>query len=303
MQEELQTMLKECHLCPRNCGVDRLAGQKGFCGVDAGIMVARAALHMWEEPCISGKEGSGAVFFSGCSLGCVFCQNRTISKGQSGKVITVEHLTELFLDLQAQKANNINLVTAGHFLPQVREALILAKEQGLTIPVVYNSSGYEKAEMLRYLEGLVDIYLPDLKYLEADLAGKYSHAKDYPEVAMKALEEMVRQVRMPEFDERGMMKKGVIVRHLLLPGHVRNSKKVLEYLYGTYGDQIYISLMNQYTPMPAMKDDPQLSRKVTDREYDRLLDHAISFGVTNCFIQEGETAKESFIPEFNGEGV
>ena len=303
MQEELQAMLKECHLCPRNCGVDRLAGQKGFCGVDAGIMVARAALHMWEEPCISGKEGSGAVFFSGCSLGCAFCQNRTISKGQSGKVITVEHLAELFLDLQAQKANNINLVTAGHFLPQVREALILAKEQGLTIPVVYNSSGYEKAEMLRYLEGLVDIYLPDLKYLEADLAGKYSHAKDYPEVAMKALEEMVRQVRTPEFDERGMMKKGVIVRHLLLPGHVRNSKKVLEYLYGTYGDQIYISLMNQYTPMPAMKDDPQLSRKVTDREYDRLLDHAISFGVTNCFIQEGETAKESFIPEFNGEGI
>lgn len=303
MQEELQTMLKECHLCPRNCGVDRLAGQKGFCGVDAGIMVARAALHMWEEPCISGKEGSGAVFFSGCSLECAFCQNRTISKGQSGKVITVEHLAELFLDLQAQKANNINLVTAGHFLPQVREALILAKEQGLTIPVVYNSSGYEKAEMLRYLEGLVDIYLPDLKYLEADLAGKYSHAKDYPEVAMKALEEMVRQVRTPEFDERGMMKKGVIVRHLLLPGHVRNSKKVLEYLYGTYGDQIYISLMNQYTPMPAMKDDPQLSRKVTDREYDRLLDHAISFGVTNCFIQEGETAKESFIPEFNGEGI
>ena len=303
MQEELQTMLKDCHLCPRNCGVDRLAGQKGFCGVDAGIMVARAALHMWEEPCISGKEGSGAVFFSGCSLGCVFCQNRTISKGQSGKVITVERLAELFLDLQGQKANNINLVTAGHFLPQVREALILAKEQGLTIPVVYNSSGYEKAEMLRYLDGLVDIYLPDLKYLEADLAGKYSHAKDYPEVAMKALEEMVRQVGMPEFDERGMMKKGVIVRHLLLPGHVRNSKKVLEYLYGTYGDQIYISLMSQYTPMPAMKDDPQLSRKVTDREYDRLLDYAISLGVTNCFIQEGETAKESFIPEFNGEGV
>lgn len=303
MQEELQTMLKDCHLCPRNCGVDRLAGQKGFCGVDAGIMVARAALHMWEEPCISGKEGSGAVFFSGCSLGCAFCQNRTISKGQSGKVITVEHLAELFLNLQAQKANNINLVTAGHFLPQVREAIILAKERGLTIPVVYNSSGYEKAEMLRYLDGLVDIYLPDLKYLEADLAGKYSHAKDYPEVAMKALEEMVRLVGMPEFDERGMMKKGVIVRHLLLPGHVRNSKKVLEYLYGTYGDQIYISLMSQYTPMPAMKDDPQLSRKVTDREYERLLDHAISLGVTNCFIQEGETAKESFIPEFNGEGI
>ena len=301
--EELQRMMENCHLCPRNCGADRLDGQKGFCGVGADIMVARAALHMWEEPCISGKEGSGAVFFSGCSLGCGFCQNRTISRGQSGKVITVEHLAGLFLNLQEQNANNINLVTAGHFLPQVREALTLAKEQGLAIPVVYNSSGYEKAEMLRYLDGLVDIYLPDFKYMETDLAGKYSHAKDYPEAAMEALKEMVRQVGAPEFDERGMMKKGVIVRQLLLPGHVKNSKKVIEYLYGTYGDQIYISLMNQYTPMPAMKDDPQLSRKVTEREYDRLLDYAISLGVTNCFIQEGETAKESFIPEFNGEGV
>ena len=301
--EELQRMMEHCHLCPRNCGADRLNGQKGFCGVGVDIMVARAALHMWEEPCISGKKGSGAVFFSGCSLGCGFCQNRTISRGQSGKVITVEHLAGLFLNLQEQKANNINLVTAGHFLPQVREALILAKEQGLTIPVVYNSSGYEKAEMLRYLDGLVDIYLPDFKYMEAALAGKYSYAKDYPETAMEALKEMVRQVGTPEFDERGMMKKGVIVRQLLLPGHVKNSKKVLEYLYETYGDQIYISLMNQYTPMPAMKDDPQLSRKVTEREYDRLLDYAISLGVTNCFIQEGETAKESFIPEFDGEGV
>jgi len=294
---EIKELQKNCCLCPRNCGIDRLAGQKGFCGVTAEIMVARAALHMWEEPCISGKEGSGAVFFSGCSLGCVFCQNRAISKGQSGKMITVERLAEIFLDLQRQKANNINLVTAGHFLVQVREALILAKKQGLTIPVVYNSSGYEKAEMLQLLDGLVDIYLPDFKYMESDLAGKYSHAKDYPEIAREALAEMVRQAGTPEFDDRGMMKKGVIVRHL------RNSRKVLEYLYETYKDQIYISLMNQYTPMPAVMEDPQLSRKVTDREYDRLLDHAISLGVTNCFIQEGETAKESFIPEFDGEGI
>ena len=284
---EIKELQKNCCLCPRNCGIDRLAGQKGFCGVTAEIMVARAALHMWEEPCISGKEGSGAVFFSGCSLGCVFCQNRAISRGQSGKIITVERLAEIFLDLQRQKANNINLVTAGHFLVQVREALILAKKQGLTIPVVYNSSGYEKAEMLQLLDGLVDIYLPDFKYMESDLAGKYSHAKDYPEIAREALAEMVRQAGTPEFDDRGMMKKGVIVRHLLLPGHVRNSRKVLEYLYETYKDQIYISLMNQYTPMPAVMEDPQLSRKVTDREYDRLLDHAISLGVTNCFIQEG----------------
>ena len=300
---EIKELQKNCCLCPRNCGIDRLAGQKGFCGVTAEIMVARAALHMWEEPCISGKEGSGAVFFSGCSLGCVFCQNRAISRGQSGKMITVERLAEIFLDLQRQKANNINLVTAGHFLVQVREALILAKKQGLTIPVVYNSSGYEKAEMLQLLDGLVDIYLPDFKYMESDLAGKYSHAKDYPEIAREALAEMVRQAGTPEFDDRGMMKKGVIVRHLLLPGHVRNSRKVLEYLYETYKDQIYISLMNQYTPMPAMKDDPRLSRKVTDREYQRLIDYGIQLGLENGFIQEGETAKESFIPEFNGEGI
>ena len=292
-----------CMLCPRQCQIKREEGKRGFCGESDLVRLSRAALHMWEEPCISGKEGSGAVFFSGCSLGCVFCQNRTISRGQSGKVITVERLAEIFLDLQRQKANNINLVTAGHFLVQVREALILAKRQGLTIPVVYNSSGYEKAEMIQLLDGLVDIYLPDFKYMESDLAGKYSHAKDYPEIAREALAEMVRQAGTPEFDDRGMMKKGVIVRHLLLPGHVRNSRKVLEYLYKTYKDQIYISLMNQYTPMPAVMEDPQLSRKVTDREYDRLLDHAISLGVTNCFIQEGETAKESFIPEFDGEGI
>ena len=303
MQEELQTMLKECHLCPRNCGVDRLAGQKGFCGVDAGIMVARAALHMWEEPCISGKEGSGAVFFSGCSLGCAFCQNRTISKGQSGKVITVEHLAELFLDLQEQKANNINLVTAGHFLPQVREALILAKEQGLTIPVVYNSSGYEKAEMLRYLDGLVDIYLPDMKYMDEELAGKYSHAQNYPDVAKAALEEMVRQCPVCEFDERGRMKKGVIVRHLLLPGHVKESKAVLKYLHETYQDQIYISIMSQYTPMPQMITYPELNRRVTKREYSRLLDYAMELGIENGFFQEGDPVGESFIPAFNGEGV
>lgn len=296
-------MMSACTLCPRECHVDRSSGKKGFCGMDGTIYLARAALHMWEEPCISGKEGSGAVFFSGCSLGCGFCQNRRISRGQSGKQITIEHLVDIFLNLQEQKANNINLVTAGQFLPQVAEALKRAKARGLHIPVVYNSSGYEKTEMLNMLDGLVDIYLPDFKYMDPELAGKYSHAKDYPQVAKLALAEMVRQTGMPEFDSRGMMKRGVIVRHLLLPGHVKNSKNVLKYLYKTYGDKIYISMMNQYTPMPAMKDDPQLSRKVTDREYERLIDYAISLGLNNGFIQEGETAKESFIPEFDGEGV
>ena len=301
--DRIRHLMEACCLCPRECGVNRLEGKKGFCGVDAKVMVARAALHMWEEPCISGKEGSGAVFFSGCSLGCGFCQNRQISRGQSGKQITIEHLVDIFLNLQEQKANNINLVTAGQFLPQVAEALKRAKARGLHIPVVYNSSGYEKTEMLNMLDGLVDIYLPDFKYMDPELAGKYSHAKDYPQVAKLALEEMVRQVGMPEFDSRGMMKRGVIVRHLLLPGHVKNSKNVLKYLYETYGDKIYISMMSQYTPFPAMKYDPQLSRKVTDREYERLIDYAISLGLNNGFIQEGETAKESFIPEFDGEGV
>lgn len=301
--EKIQSWMKKCSLCPRNCGVNRLDGQKGFCGVDAEILVARAALHMWEEPCISGKEGSGAVFFSGCSLGCGFCQNNKISRGQTGKKITVEYLAELFFQLQGQGANNINLVTAGHFLPQVALALENARAHGLKIPVVYNSSGYEKADTLKILEGLVDIYLPDFKYMDPELAGKYSHAPDYPQIAKDALKEMVQQVGTPEFDERGMMKKGVIVRHLLLPGHVKNSREVLKYLYETYGDRIYISIMNQYTPMPAMKDDPKLSRKVTDREYERLLDYALSLGLNNGFIQEGETAKESFIPEFNEEGV
>ena len=301
--DKIRPWMKECRLCPRNCGADRMAGQKGFCGTDTEIMVARAALHMWEEPCISGKEGSGAVFFSGCSLGCNFCQNRRISRGQRGKKITLEHLVELFFQLQEQGANNINLVTAGHFLPQVAVALEMAKEQGLHIPVVYNSSGYEKAKTLKMLDGLVDIYLPDFKYMDAVLAKKYSHAQDYPEIAKEALSEMVRQVGEAEFDNRGMMKKGVIVRQLLLPGHVKDAKNVLKYLYETYGDRIYISMMSQYTPMPAMKDDPQLSRKVTDREYERLIDYAISLGLKNGFMQEGETAKESFIPEFDGEGV
>ena len=301
--EKIQSWMKKCSLCPRNCGVNRLDGQKGFCGVDAEILVARAALHMWEEPCISGKEGSGAVFFSGCSLGCGFCQNNKISRGQTGKKITVEYLADLFFQLQGQGANNINLVTAGHFLPQVALALENARAHGLKIPVVYNSSGYEKADTLKILEGLVDIYLPDFKYMDSELAGKYSHAPDYPQIAKAALKEMVQQVGTPGFDERGMMKKGVIVRHLLLPGHVKNSREVLKYLYETYGDRIYISIMNQYTPMPAMKDDPKLSRKVTDREYERLLDYALSLGLNNGFIQEGETAKESFIPEFNEEGV
>ena len=295
-------LLTDCRLCPRNCGADRWKG-KGYCGVGAEVKIARAALHMWEEPCISGKEGSGAIFFSGCSLGCDYCQNRSISRGERGKAVTVEKLAEIMISLQEQNANNINLVTAGHYAPQTAEALYLAKEKGLRIPVVYNSSGYEKPETLRLLSGLVDVFLPDFKYLSPELSRKYSRAEDYGARAKEALKEMLRQTGSPCFDERGMIERGVIVRHLLLPGHVEESKRVVEYLYKTYGNQIYISIMNQYTPMPAMAKDPLLSRRVTKREYDRLVDYALSLGVEQGFIQEGETAKESFIPEFNGEGV
>ena len=294
----MDELLTECSLCPRNCKVDRRAGHRGYCGVGAKVKIARAALHMWEEPCISGKEGSGAVFFSGCSLGCDYCQNRSISRGERGKEVTVEELAEIMIKLQEQNANNINLVTAGHYAPQTAAALSLAKKKGLRIPVVYNSSGYEKPETLRLLQGLVDVYLPDFKYLSRELSQKYSHAEDYGDRAKEALKEMIRQAGSPRFDERGMIRGGVIVRHLLLPGHVEESKRVVEYLYKTYGNQIYISIMNQYTPMPAMAKDPLLSRRVTKREYRRLVDYAVSLGGEQGFIQEGDTAEESFIPEF-----
>ncbi len=292
-----------CFLCPRRCGARRKAGMKGRCHMDDRMLVARAALHMWEEPCLSGKEGSGAVFFSGCALGCVYCQNREISRGRAGTEITVSRLAEIFLELQEQRANNINLVTAGHYVPQVVEALREAKRDGLEIPVVWNSSGYELAETLEMLEGLVDIYLPDFKYANFETAKELSSAADYPETAWAAVREMVRQQPEPEFDGRGMMKKGVIVRHLLLPGHVREAKEVVRRLHEAYGNQIYLSIMNQYTPMEAVKEDRLLGRRVTKREYERVLDYALEIGVEQGFFQEGETARESFIPEFNGSGV
>ena len=295
-------MSKKCSLCPRLCLADRNI-TTGYCGVKNTLRVARAALHFWEEPCLSGEEGSGAVFFTGCNLRCVFCQNYEIARAEQGKEITIERLTEIFLELQDQNANNINLVTATHYAPQVVEALRAAKEKGLHIPVVYNCGGYESVETLKMLEGLVDIYLPDFKYLDSERAKRYSRAEDYPEIAKKALAEMVRQQPEAVFDERGIMEKGVIVRHLMLPGGIKDSKAVVNYLYETYGDQIFLSLMNQYTPLPHVAEYPEINRKLKKFEYDRLVDYAIFLGVENGFIQEGETAKESFIPAFTNEGV
>ena len=294
-----------CLLCPRACGVNRQNSAAGYCGVSSVLKVARAALHMWEEPCISGAEGSGAVFFAGCSLGCIYCQNREIAAGDSGIQISISRLSEIFLELQEKHANNINLVTAGHYVPQTAEALRQARQMGLRIPVVYNSSGYEKKETLRLLEGLVDVYLPDFKYFDRETAKEYSSAEDYPETAREAVEEMVRQTAAEgcSFDQRGIMTRGVIIRHLLLPGHVKEAKKIVSYLYQTYKDRIYLSLMSQYTPMPAVSGHPLLGRKVTPGEYGRLIDYVISLGIKNAYIQEGDVAEESFIPAFDGEGV
>lgn len=290
-----------CNLCPRECKVNRETGQKGYCMMDHRIFVARAALHMWEEPCISGEKGSGTVFFSGCNLRCVYCQNYEIAAGGRGKEVTVERLSEVFLELQEKGAVNINLVTPDHYVTAVAGAVLLAKENGLAIPVIYNGSGYEKEEVICNLSGIVDIFLTDFKYMDAGLAEKYSKAPDYPETAKKALARMVEITGEPSFDGDGMMKKGVIVRHLLLPGHKRNAKDVIRYVYETYGSRVYLSLMNQYTPFDRLKenpDDKELCRKVTKREYESVVDYAIGLGVENAFIQEGDTAKESYIPEF-----
>lgn len=303
-QDTIADLMRHCTLCPRECGADRLNGQRGYCGMPAKIHAARAALHMWEEPCLSGDKGSGAVFFSGCPLRCVYCQNRQIAAGHTGREISVRRLAEIFLELQGKQAHNINLITPTHFTPQIAAALRLAKKEGLDLPVIYNTSGYEKAETLRLLEGLVDIYLPDCKYAAAESGRRYSNAPDYFPVAQKALAEMFRQVGAPVFDgDTGLMRRGMIVRHLVLPGQTEDSKAIIEYLYQTYIDRIYISIMNQYTPVSRFPEFPELNRPLTGGEYDEVVDFAISLGVENGFIQEGETCLESFIPPFDCEGI
>ncbi len=291
---------KSCRLCSRNCGVDRTK-TVGYCKATAEINIARAALHFWEEPPISGTNGSGTIFFSGCSLSCLFCQNREISRGRAGKCITTERLSEIMLELQTNGAHNINLVTPTHYIPSIAEAIRRARASGLTVPIVYNTGSYDTPDALKILDGLVDIYLPDLKYYTSKTAKNYSNAADYPEVAKAAIAEMYRQVGEPVLDEKGIMKKGVIVRILLLPGHVAEAKLCLKYLLDTYGDRIYISLMNQYTPMPNMK--PPLNRRVTHEEYSQLTDYAERLGLINGFTQEFGTASESFIPPFDNTGI
>lgn len=300
---KIMNKYENCLLCPRKCGINRRTGQTGVCGVSSEIKVARAALHYWEEPCISGKRGSGAVFFSGCSLHCVFCQNREISDGKAGKVISKERLSDIFIELAGKGANNINLVTPGQYIPDIVWAVNDARSRGMKLPIVYNTSGYENVTELKLLDGIVDVYLPDFKYMDSALSAKYSRAKDYPSVAKQAISEMVRQQPGVVIDDAtGLIQKGVIVRQLLLPGHVNDAKAILKYLHDTYQDSIYISMMSQFTPI-ELKDYPEINRTVTRREYERLIDYAIKIGITNAFIQEGNVAKDSFIPAFDGEGV
>ena len=293
---------QNCTLCPRKCGVDR-ENARGICGESNILRVARASLHMWEEPCLSGNVGSGTVFFTGCNLGCIYCQNYNITHEHHGKEITTERLAEIFLELQEKGAANINLVTAVHFTPHIIQALDIARKNGLKLPIVYNSSGYERPETLKMLDGYIDIYLPDYKYFDPVLAKKFSFAPDYPSVVREALREMFRQVGTPVFDADGMMKKGMIVRHLVLPAHTADSMNVLRDLHETFGDDIYISIMSQYTPCRTFEDTPELSRKLTRYEYKKVTDFAEKLGIVNGFLQSGEAAKESFIPDFDERGV
>lgn len=294
---------EKCSLCPRMCGTDRAAGQKGFCGGGNLVRVARAALHYWEEPCISGESGSGTVFFSGCTMRCVFCQNKEISRSEVGKEITIERLAEIYLELAAKGANNINLVTPMHYAPQIIAALDIARKNGLTLPIVWNTGGWERRESVAAVRDYADIWLSDFKYFDSSLGESLSKAPNYFSVAAAALEQMVKQTCEPVFDENGIMRRGVIVRHLMLPGHLDDTKNVLRFLYENYGDSIWISIMNQYTPMCSDPRFPELSRTVSDEEYNEAIDFACELGIENAFVQEGGTVGESFIPPFDLSGV
>lgn len=295
--------LEECTLCPRNCKVNRLKDEIGFCKANANIKLARVSLHQWEEPCISGQNGSGTIFFSNCNLNCVFCQNHKISQEDVGKEISSERLAEIFIEQQNKNAHNINLVTPTHYVPQIIESITLAKDKGLKIPIVYNTNSYVNVNTIKSLDGLVDIYLADLKYFDNKYSYKYSKVKNYFDFASKSIEEMFNQVGKPKFDSNGMMTKGVIIRHMMLPGLLFDSKKIIDYIYSTFKDDVYISLMNQYTPLNKSSKYPEINKPLNPKHYDALIDYCISLGIKNAFIQEDGTVEESFVPKFDLRGI
>ncbi len=297
MKNEENLSYRSCVLCGRECKVNREEGQKGFCKAGTSMYIGRAAAHFWEEPCLSGTEGSGTIFFSSCGLSCVYCQNQKLSRKESGKKLSVEELVEVFYCLEEEGCHNINFVTAEHYSKSVREAMLLARAKGFSLPFVWNSSGYQRAAILKEFEGLIDIYLMDFKYWEEGIAERYSKAKNYPELAKEGLEEAVRQCPELLF-EGGMLKKGVILRHLLLPGQVYQGKQILKYSFGRYGNHILYSLLSQYTPFGDLACFPEIDRKVFGKEYRKLVDYALSLGIENALIQEEGSAKESFIPDF-----
>ncbi len=298
----MNELYNSCELCPRKCHINRNT-TKGICSNTSTLKVARSALHYFEEPSISGTNGSGTIFFSGCNLKCCYCQNKEISNDNFGINISVERLSELMLELQKKKANNINLVTPTHFVPSIIEAIKLARKKGLSIPIVYNTSGYESITTIKLLAGYVDIYLTDFKYFDNKLGEDLSKVKNYFEIASLALEEMYKQVGKNKFASNGMMMKGIIVRCLVLPTKGADTKKIINYLYKKYQDNIYLSIMNQYTPVNPSDTFSFLNDKVSDKEYDDIINFALDLGVKNAYIQEGETQDESFIPPFDLEGL
>lgn len=300
---DFESMLSKCSLCPRNCMVDRLNGESGWCLAGKSIKIARVSLHEWEEPCISGTHGSGTVFFSNCTLKCVFCQNYKISQEHFGKEISIERLSDIFLELQSKGAHNINLVTPTHYVPQIIEAIKISKSKGLNLPILYNTSSYENVETIRALKGYIDVYLPDLKYFKDAYAVKYSHAPEYFKFASKAIKEMFAQAGEPVFDKDGLIKKGVIIRHLMLPELLFDSKKVVDYIHETFGDKVYLSLMNQYTPMHYSYKYPEINKPLNPKHYDSLIDYCLRIGIKNGFIQDTGTSSENFVPEFDLRGV
>ena len=301
--EKMNNALSQCRVCPRNCGIDRTAGKTGFCRAPYLPKVALVSRHDWEEPPISGTKGSGTIFFSHCNLGCVFCQNHDISQDGFGQEISVERLAEIFLEQQERGFHNINLVSAVQFIPQVAKALEMAKTNGLSIPVVYNSNGYESLEGLKLLDGLVDIYLPDFKYWDDALGLEYSKCPNYRETAAAAILEMRRQVGKDILDENGIMQKGIIIRHLVLPNHYKDSFQVLDWIRENLGKDTYISLMSQYTPMHKAKEIKALSRKLTTFEYDKVVDHFFEIGLKNGFMQKRSSATSDYTPAFDLSGV
>lgn len=299
-------MLEElinCKLCPRNCGVNRLKNRIGFCGANGYIKIAKVSLHKWEEPCISGTKGSGTIFFSNCNLKCIFCQNHTISSDNFGKEITIERLSNIFLEQQEKGAHNINLVSPIHYIPQIKAALYTAKIKGLKLPIIFNTNSYANIQSIKSLNGYIDVYLPDLKYFSNKYAIKYSNAPNYFKYASQNIKEMIKQVGKVTLDKNGIITKGVIIRHLMLPGLLFDTKKIMDYIKNNFSDSVYISLMNQYTPMYKANKFSELNRKLNPKHYNSMINYCLSIGLNNGFIQDSGTSSEKFVPDFNLKGI